>query len=232
MSQSNALININARKQERLESGYADQISSRSYNAIMCGTLLWGFLVNALMVNYFAEPIASMVMRISPLAFFLGYLVLAFIGIFMSAKSSNPVVSFIGYNLLVLPMGVMLCVLVPGLPAAIVTKAMLLTGIVTATMVLLGLIQPNIFLSMGRTLFIAFLAAFIAELVATFLFHYSGNAFDWIFVILFSGYIGYDVAKSQAYPKTVDFAVDCALDIYIDVVGLFIRLLSLLSRNN
>lgn len=215
-----------------MESGYADQISVRTYNAIMCGTLLWGFLANALMVAYLAAPVMNLAIQIGPLGLFIGYIVLAIVGIIMSAKSSNPVVSFIGFNLLVLPMGVMLCLLVPGLPVAVVTKALLLTGIVTATMVLLGLIQPNLFLSMGRTLFIAFIAAFVAELVATFLFHYTGTAFDWIFVILFSGYIGYDVAKSQVYPKTVDFAIDCSLDIYIDIIGLFIRLLSLLSREN
>jgi FtsH-binding integral membrane protein len=230
MSQTNALTAFQTRKQDRIESGYADQISSRTYNAIMCGTLLWGFLANVLMVAFLAAPVMNLAMRVGPLWLFVGYIVLALVGIMMSARSSSPVVSFIGFNLLVLPMGVMLCLLVPGLPVAVVTKALLLTGIVTATMVLLGIVQPNLFLSMGRTLFIAFIAAFIAELVATFLFHYSGSAFDWIFVILFSGYIGYDVAKSQAYPKTVDFAVDCALDIYIDIIGLFIRLLSLLSR--
>ena len=232
MSQSNALVNFSTRKQERLESGYADQISARSYNAIMCGTLLWGFLVNVLMLTFFAESIMTWAFGVNPWVLFIGYVVLAFVGIIISAKSTNPIVSFIGFNLLVVPMGVMLCLLVPGLPAAVVTKALLLTGIVTATMVLLGIVNPNIFLSMGRTLFIAFIAAFVAELVATFLFHYQGSAFDWIFVILFSGYIGYDVAKSQAYPKTVDFAIDSALDIYIDIIGLFIRLLSLLSREN
>ncbi len=230
MSQSNALVNFSTRKQERLESGYADQISARTYNAIMCGTLMWGFLVNVLMLAFLAEPIMMWAVGVNPWVLLLGYVVLAFAGILLSAKSSNPFVSFIGFNLLVVPMGVMLCLLVPGLPAAVVTKALLLTGIVTATMVLLGLVKPDLFLSMGRTLFIAFLAAFIAELVATFLFHYAGSAFDWIFVLLFSGYIGYDVAKSQAYPKAVDFAVDSALDIYIDIIGLFIRLLSLLSR--
>lgn len=232
MSQTNALTAFQTRKQDRIESGYADQISSRSYNAIMCGTLLWGFLANVLMVAFLAAPVMNLAMRVGPLWLFVGYIVLALVGIMMSARSSSPVVSFIGFNLLVLPMGVMLCLLVPGLPVAVVTKALLLTGIVTATMVLLGIVQPNLFLSMGRTLFIAFIAAFIAELVATFLFHYNGTAFDWIFVILFSGYIGYDVAKAQIYPKTVDFAIDCALDIYIDIIGLFIRLLSLLSREN
>lgn len=232
MSQTNALTAFQTRKQDRIESGYADQISSRTYNAIMCGTLLWGFLANVLMVAILAAPVMNLAMRVGPLWLFVGYIVLALVGIMMSARSSSPVVSFIGFNLLVLPMGVMLCLLVPGLPVAVVTKALLLTGIVTATMVLLGIVQPNLFLSMGRTLFIAFIAAFIAELVATFLFHYNGTAFDWIFVILFSGYIGYDVAKAQIYPKTVDFAIDCALDIYIDIIGLFIRLLSLLSREN
>lgn len=232
MSQTNALTAFQTRKQDRIESGYADQISSRTYNAIMCGTLLWGFLANVLMVAFLAAPVMNLAMRVGPLWLFVGYIVLALVGIMMSARSSSPVVSFIGFNLLVLPMGVMLCLLVPGLPVAVVTKALLLTGIVTATMVLLGIVQPNLFLSIGRTLFIAFIAAFIAELVATFLFHYNGTAFDWIFVILFSGYIGYDVAKAQIYPKTVDFAIDCALDIYIDIIGLFIRLLSLLSREN
>ena len=32
------------------------------------------------------------------------------------------------------------------------------------------------------------------------------------------------------YPKTVDNAVDCALDIYLDIINIFIRLLALLSR--
>lgn len=230
MSQSNALVNFSTRKQERFESAYANQISARAYNTIMCGTLMWGFLVNVLMLAYWAEPIMTWASQVNPWVLFLGYAVLAFAGMVISAKSANPVVSFIGFNLLVAPMGVMLCLLIPGLPAAVVTKALMLTGIVTATMVLLGIVNPNIFLSMGRTLFIAFIAAFVAELIATFLFHYSGSAFDWIFVILFSGYIGYDVAKSQAYPKTVDFAIDSALDIYIDIIGLFVRLLSLFSR--
>ena len=129
-------------------------------------------------------------------------------------------------------MGAMLCFIIPGFPAAIVTKAMLLTGIVTATMVLLGLVRPQFFLGLGRTLFIALIVGILAEVVATFLFHYTGTVFDWLFVVLFSGYIGYDIARSQAYPKTYDNAVDCALDIYLDIINIFIRILALLSRRN
>jgi FtsH-binding integral membrane protein len=207
-----------------------DQISVRRYNAVMLLTLLWGFLVNTVMVYYFAIPIMRLLSGVGPLWIFIGYFVLAIAGIAISARSTNPWISFLGYNLLVLPIGVLLCLILPGIPVAIVTKALLLTGIVTATMTLLGLLAPNVFLGMGRTLFIALIVGILAELVATFLFHYTGTAFDWLFVVLFSGYIGYDVAKSQIYPKTVDNAVDCALDIYLDIINIFIRLLALLSR--
>ena len=230
MEQTNSLSVFSARKEERLNSGVGDQISVRRYNAVMLLTLLWGFLVNTVMVYYFAIPIMRMLSGVGPLWIFIGYFVLAIAGIAISARSTNPWISFLGYNLLVLPIGVLLCLILPGIPVAIVTKALLLTGIVTATMTLLGLVAPNVFLGMGRTLFIALIVGILAELVATFLFHYSGTAFDWLFVVLFSGYIGYDVAKSQIYPKTVDNAVDCALDIYLDIINIFIRLLALLSR--
>ena len=232
MAQTTSISVFEERKAERLNSGIADQISSRTYNAVMCATLLWGFIVNALMVAFLAVPITNALAGVKSWVIIVGYFVMAIVGIIMSVKSDNPVVSFLGYNLLVLPMGVMLCLIVPWMPVAIVTKALLLTGIVTATMILLGLIRPQIFLGIGRTLFIALIVGLVAELVATFLLGYRGAAFDWLFVILFSGYIGYDIAKSQAYPKTIDNAVDCALDIYLDIINLFIRLLSIFSREN
>ena len=230
MEQTNSLSVFSTRKEERLNSGVGDQISVRRYNAVMLLTLLWGFLVNTVMVYYFAIPIMRLLSGVGPLWIFIGYFVLAIAGIAISARSTNPWISFLGYNLLVLPIGVLLCLILPGIPVAIVTKALLLTGIVTATMTVLGLVAPNVVLGMGRTLVIALIVGILAELVATFLFHYSGTAFDWLFVVLFSGYIGYDVAKSQIYPKTVDNAVDCALDIYLDIINIFIRLLALLSR--
>ena len=232
MSQARSLSVFEGRKEERLNSGIADQIEARTFNAIMCGTLLWGFLVNALMVAYLAEPIVAFLAGVKPWITIVGYFVLAFAGIFIAMKSDKPAISFLGFNLLVLPMGVVLCLIVPWMPVAIVTKALLLTGLVTATMILLGLVRPQLFLGLGRTLIIALLVGIVAELLATFAFHYTGAAFDWIFVIIFSAYIGYDIAKSQMYPKTIDNAIDCALDIYLDIINLFIRILSLLSREN
>lgn len=220
------------RKQLRLESGEADRLSARTYNLALTGLLAYGLLLNAVIVYYFAYPLMNALQGVSPWVLLLGYLVPTLLGIFMAAKSSNPMVSFIGYNLVVLPIGIMLALIIPGVPAGIVVKAMTLTGMVTVTMTLLSLIAPQVFLGLGRTLLIALVVGLVAELIATFLLGYRGQLFDWFFVLLFSGYIGYDVAKSQAYPKTLDNAVDSALDIYLDVINLFIRLLRILGSRD
>ena len=119
MEQTNSLSVFSARKEERLNSGVGDQISVRRYNAVMLLTLLWGFLVNTVMVYYFAIPIMRLLSGVGPLWIFIGYFVLAIAGIAISARSTNPWISFLGYNLLVLPIGVLLCLILPGIPVAI-----------------------------------------------------------------------------------------------------------------
>lgn len=230
MAEATFVDSFNNRKQARLTSGEADRLSSRSYNLALTGLLAYGLLLNAVMVYYFAEPLRQMLIGVSSWVLLLGYLVPTLIGVLMAAKSTNPMVSFIGYNLVVLPIGVLLSLLLLNFPVGIVVKAMALTGMVTATMMLLAIIRPQFFLGLGRTLFLTLIIGIVAEVVATWLLGYRGEIFDWVFVILFSGYIGYDVAKSQAYPKTLDNAVDSALDIYLDIINLFIRLLSILGR--
>jgi FtsH-binding integral membrane protein len=230
MAEATFVDSFNNRKQLRLQSGEADRLSSRSYNLALTGVLAYGLLLNAVMVYYFAEPLRQMLIGVSSWVLLLGYLVPTLIGVLMAAKSTNPMVSFIGYNLVVLPIGVLLSLLLLNFPVGIVVKAMALTGMVTATMMLLAIIRPQFFLGLGRTLFLTLIIGIVAEVVATWLLGYRGEIFDWVFVILFSGYIGYDVAKSQVYPKTLDNAVDSALDIYLDIINLFIRLLSILGR--
>ena len=232
MAETSVTTYLNDRKRQRLESGEVDRISSRSFNVAMCGVLAWGFLVNAVMVYFLGDMMLQVASRIKWWMWLLAYLVPTFAGIFIAAKSTNPFISFVGYNLVVLPIGLMLAMILPMFPVEIILKAMTLTAIVTLTMLVLAIVTPQFFLGLGRTLFVALLVGLLAEVVATFIFGYRGMLFDWLFVIIFSGYIGYDVARSQAFPKTLDNAVDSALDIYLDIINLFIRLLSILSKNN
>ena len=232
MSETSVSTYLSDRKKQRLESGEADRITARSFNVVMCGVLAWGFLVNAAMVYFLGDTMLQVAASLKWWMLLLAYLVPTFAGIFIAARSTNPFISFVGYNLVVLPIGLMLAMILPMFPVQIIIKAMTLTAIVTLTMLVLAVTAPQFFLGLGRTLLIALVVGLIAEVVATFLLGYRGMLFDWLFVILFSGYIGYDIAKSQAFPKTLDNAVDSALDIYLDIINLFIRLLSILSKNN
>ena len=54
---------------------------------------------------------------------------------------------------------------------------------------------------------------------------------DYVVVLLFCGYVGFDWARAQQYPKTLDNAIDCAADIYVDIINLFIRILSIIARS-
>ena len=206
-------------------------ISASRYNLIIGLVMLWGIVLNIVSVvtasSFFLGFLDS-----HPFLFFLSYFALIFGGSFIANVSSKPIISFLGFTMVAFALGGVLSVVVPMFSLAIVIKAFCLTGIVTFLMLTASQLYSNFFLSLGRTLFFTLIVGIIAELVATFVFGYAGSAFDWIFVILFSLYLGFDFAKAQIYAKTVDNAIDSALDIYMDIVILFMRILSILGKRD
>lgn len=216
-------FNIKNRKDSRTE--MEDTISPRTYNAILGGTLLYGFLVNALLVLV-ARPLVE---AIDPVVFLIGYLVSALVGALIANKSSNPAISFVGYNLIVVPVGLLLAIVLPGYDARQIFLAALLTGVVTLVMMLLTVSFPNFFASLGSTLFWSLLICVVVEFIALLL-GYGGDIFNWIFVAIFSLYIGYDWHRAQVYSKTVDNAIDSAVDLYLDIINVFLRILDLLDN--
>ena len=76
------------------------EISPVLYNLTIGLTLCWGFFVNWLMVQ--AIPAESLYGLPHGL-FFLGFFACCMGGSFIMGKSTNPLVSFLGYNLIVVP---------------------------------------------------------------------------------------------------------------------------------
>lgn len=209
-------------------------ISTSLYNLVMGGTVAYGLLVNALIVWAFGQTLLHYIVANPSLYYviLIAYVILGIIGILMSKKSKSALISFIGYNLLVLPLGAVLAVYVSVFPAILVAKATLLTGFITLFMMGIGSAFPQFFSKMAGTLAITLIVTLIVEVISVFFFGYSGTLFDYIFVLVFSLYIGFDFSRSQAYAKTLDNAVDSAVDIYLDIVNLFIRILSILGKRN
>ena len=217
------MINSKERRNERFKSH--ENLSEKTYNLVIGACLLYGFALNALMVKFLSPVFRGM----NPIALLVGYFVLCLAGILVS-RSRNPGLSFLGYNLVVVPIGAVLAVILPEYSADTVLTAVVVTGIVVAVMMLLATLLPNLFSRIGFALFIALAVSVIVELVAMLLGFYGG-IFDWIFVVIFSLYIGFDWYRAQQFPKSLDNAIDCVLDLYLDIINLFLRILSLISRS-
>ena len=207
----------------------ADSITPSAYNLLIGGVLLYGFIVNALIVFFGGEALVYYIAD-HYAGFIILYFILCFAGVFISARSTKPLVSFLGYNLVVVPIGAVVTVSVMGAYTADVLLAIIITGAITAIMTFLGATFPRTFAKMGRALLISLIVYIIVRTIAM-LFGYTGGIFDWIASGIFTLYIAYDWQKAQMFPKTVDNAVDCALDLYLDIINLFLRILRILSRS-
>src|SRR5690348_2407922 len=97
-------------------------------------------------------------------------------------------------------------------------------------MIAVGSVFPEFFQRLYNVLAAALLTAIIIELIQVFVLHLAPKWIDWIFVIIFCGYIGYDWGRANRIPKTVDDAVDSAALVYVDIVNLFVWLLTARSR--
>ncbi len=215
-------------KQERMiNKGAGEIVSDRIYNLTIGLVVLYGIIVNVLMCRYLAPSILG----INRIALIIFYIVCVLAGTFMAVKSDSPVVSFIGYNLVVLPVGAVLTVCLQNYSPSVVYQAFFITGVITAIMLLASSLAPGTFAGMGRMLFVALIGIIVANLVCM-LFSINTVIIAWIAAVVFALYIGYDWVKAQMYAKTLDNAVDSALDIYLDIVNLFLQLLYILGGRN
>lgn len=208
-------------------------ISDRAYNGIIGAMLVWGLLINYILcvkVGSYTNIFPNM----SPLAFCICYVVVALIGIAITAKAQNPVVSFIGFNVVVIPLGIVISTLVEtygGVSSTPVIQAFLYTIIISVAMVATAIVFPKFFEKIGPAIIVILLALVLCEVILL-IFGVQQIWTSWIAAVLFSFFLGYDVYRSQQFPKTVKNAILSAMDMYMDIANLFIRLLEIFGKSD
>ncbi|WP_134677071.1 Bax inhibitor-1 family protein [Ectopseudomonas khazarica] len=202
-------------------------ISPAVYNLVIGLTLLWGFAVNWGMVDAIS---VEWIRSINIWVFFGGYFASCMLGVYLFSSSSNPLVSFVGYNLVVVPFGLIINLVVSRYDANLVQQAIRLTALVTLGMMALGTLFPAFFQRIASALTIALLLVIVVELVEVLVFGIRHGILDWIVVLIFCGYIGYDWGRANQIPKTLDNAIDSAAALYMDIINLFLRILRILGR--
>lgn len=210
-------------------------LDDRTYNMALGGSVMYGLILNIVICITLGSRLTVAVYKDPLIAIylFIGYIVCSIVGVMMSSKSKSPVISFIGYNLVAVPIGLVLSLTVNAYVASgagdIVVQAIVYTAIISGCMIVLSIAFPNFFSGIGKLLLGCLIGLIIAGLVSIFLFPGAYNIITWVGAVVFALYIGYDYWRAQQFPKTLDNAIDCSLDIYLDIINLFIRILRILG---
>jgi FtsH-binding integral membrane protein len=202
-------------------------IGPAAYNLVIGLTLLWGFMCNWWMVGNIST---DWIRSLNPWVFYGGYFASCMLGVYLFARSSNALVSFVGYNLVVVPFGLVVNLVVNRYDPQLVQEAIRITALVTVGMMILGTLFPAFFRRIVSALTAALLLVVVVELVDIFMFRTRHGVLDWIVVLIFCGYIGYDWGRANQIPKTLDNAIDSAAALYMDIINLFLRILRILGR--
>lgn len=224
-----SFMNTRKNKSERLTDVRGIIISDRLYNSVMGFTVLYGLVINILMCHFCARFVS----HINPLFLLLGFLLLSFAGSAIAYRSASPVIKFLGYNMIVFPIGLLLTQFISwygGLNSLIVIQAFNYTLIITAAMIGAGILFPSFFAKIGGILFSCLIGIIVASIFSL-IFHFNGIGIAFFGAIVFSLYIGYDFWRSQQYPKTTGNAISCATDIYLDMINLFMYILRILGNS-
>jgi FtsH-binding integral membrane protein len=198
--------------------GYSS-ISERAFFPTIAVFTLYG-----LFLTFLGSLFAPASLSIFPL---LGLFVVSMVGAFVSMNESLPI-SFIGYNMIVLPFGLIVGSYVNHFAPNVVFDAAVITAIITGLMGFAGIVYPNLFKSLGGVLFYSLLGLIFVRILAMFI--PALNSFgiiDYISAGIFSLYIGFDMYRASVATRTVTSALHIAVALYLDIVNLFMSILSI-----
>lgn len=211
----------------------AAELTESRYNLTIGLTLAWGFLINFVLVRTLQPRILEMMLYGTSggmIVFLIAYFVLVMVGSSM-VRSYSAVKCFIGYNLIALPVGVLVAMATAMYDPGIVTRAALSTAIVTLVMMIVATAAPSVFQRMAGGLSVALLATIVVEALGSIFFRSVYTITDWVVVGIMCMYIGYDWVRANSVQRTTTNAIAAASALYLDIINIFVRLLSILARS-
>lgn len=203
-------------------------LSTAKYNMVIGLVLCWGFLVNWLMVT-FMNPMAVLEVVNGWIVLIL-YSVSSSLGYYLFVTYNTARMSFIGYNLVVLPLGFVLSLALYDVAPTLLFFALGIAFFLTLLMMLFGYLFPSFFQKIYSVLAVALLGVVIIELFQTFVLGAPQEWIEWVVIGVFCGYIGYDWGVANQVEKTLDNAIDSAAMLYMDIIILFIRIVKIIAQ--
>ncbi len=217
---------------QQSRTGNAGELSIRAYGLALTGLVLAGFLVMGICANLFTSPQFIFAFIDHYFAISLGSCVLSIVGIVMmgAAKKSESVgLSLAGYAIFVLSFGFTASAITLSYTSQTISTAFLATAGITAVFACLGIAFPNIFAKIQGVLAGGLLAVLLVSVVMSLMGVYT-TAIDYVVIVIFCGFIGWDFYKAMADEPTVVNAVYNASQLFLDIINVFVRVLSIVGR--
>lgn len=218
------------------EKGVGDgkRLSLRAYSLALTGFVLAGFLVMGACASLFASPAFLMAVLDHYLSVAILSTVASIVGIVMmgSGKKRQAVgLSLAGYAVFVLSFGFTTSTILLSYTAATISTAFLATAGIVVVFACLGVALPQVFEKIQGVLMGALLALVVVQVVMLFM-GVSQTWIDFVVIVVFCGFIGYDFHKAMYDEPTLVNAVYNASELFLDIINVFVRVLSILGNRD
>ena len=209
-------------------------VSRRLYNAVLTGLVLLSFVVMAACSYYTSTADFLLFVSHNVLTYTIGSLVLSIGGLIAMSigrsKESMPI-AVVGYALFTLSFGFTTSFALTAYSLESISTAFAATAAIMVIFGAAGFLFPNFFAKIQGVLSVSLLAILVVELVLMVM-GVRQNFTDIAVILIFCGFIGFDVYRASAAAPTLTNALWFAVDLYLDIINVFLRILSLLGNRD
>ncbi len=207
-------------------------ISRRMYNLVLAGLIVLSFgvmgvcstLTGTMQFMVWLGRNAFMFLMLT-LAGTIGGLITMSIG----RAKENLVLSAIGYILFSVTFGFTTSFALSMYSLESIQTAFTATAGIMVVFGMAGIAFPRVFERIIGVLCLALLAIVLMEVVLAFM-GIQQSVTDIVVVLIFCGFIGYDVHRAATAEPTLSNALWFAIDLYLDIINVFLRLLQLFGN--
>ncbi|MDN0069763.1 Bax inhibitor-1 family protein [Collinsella ihumii] len=211
----------------------APTISPRMFNLVIAGLIFAGFCVMGIGTHIVTSPAFMSWLVRHPIMYLVISLVGSIAGIVImsgAVKRQSVARSLIGYALFVCTFGLLCSMAVSAYDLPTVNAAFTATAGITVVFGALGLVIPQVFRRLMGVFSVALLALLVVQLVMMFM-GVDQTWLDIAIVVVFCGFIGYDMHQATLVETTLPNAVFMACNLFLDIMNVFMRLLNIFGNN-
>lgn len=228
------------RYEQRYDSPFSQEalapkvISRRLYNAVLTGFIVLSFVVMAVCSSITGTYAFVRFLIQNPTLFMVGCMVGSFGGIIVMsiARSKESLaLGLIGYAMFTLTFGFTTALVLGAYDMDAISLAFSATAGIMIIFGAAGIMFPNAFARIQGVLVVGLLSIIVIELVLAIM-GVQQTLTDVAVILLFCGFIGYDVFRATTAVPTLSNALWYAIELYLDILNVFLRLLSLFGRRD